>query len=347
VSAPRFRHDDLRAFAAGALQAVGVVGDEAVLVAEVMVDAEERGYDSQGMMRLPSYLRWGKAGEFKSPAEITVRRESPSAISVGGGNGWGAVVAMRVMRMCIDRARQTGCCIAAASDVGHVGRLGYYVERAAEEGMIGILALSGSTSAPVMAPWGGKEARLSTNPIAFGFPYPGGAPVVVDISTTQAARGKVAIAASTGRAIPDSWAYDADGNPTTDAAKALPPAGTMAPLGGHKGYALAIAVELLSAALAGEYPREGDGMFVAAIDVGAVTEPSLYGSAVASLDASVRSSAPRSGFNPPVLPGTGSAERKERSRREGVEVQREIWRQVTDAVQGLDVKVPEPLPDRL
>lgn len=339
----RFRSDDLRAFASSALQSAGVVAGEAKLVAEVMVDAQERGYDSQGMMRLPSYLRWARAGDFKSPAAITLRREAPSAISVDGGNGWGAVVTTRVMEMCIERARATGSCIAIASDVGHVGRLGYYVERAAEEGMIGILALSGSMSAPVMAPWGGREARLSTNPIAFGFPYPGGAPVVVDVSTTQAARGKVTIAASTRQKIPDSWAYDAEGNPTTDPAKALPPAGTMAPLGGHKGYALAVAVELLTAALAGEYPREGDGMFVAAIDVASVTEPAMFGSAVAALDASVSSSAPRDGFGQPQLPGTGSAERKERARREGVEILPEIWRQVTDAVQGLALNMPEPL----
>lgn len=343
MTALRFRSDDLRALTSSALRAVGVAADEAKLVAEVMVDAEERGYDSQGMMRLPSYLRWARAGEFRSPAAITVRREAPSAISVDGGNGWGAVVTTRVMQMCIERARATGCCIATASDVGHVGRLGYYVERAAEEGMIGILALSGSLSAPVMAPWGGKEARLSTNPIAFGFPYPGGAPVVVDISTTQAARGKVTIAASAGEAIPDSWAYDAEGKPTTDPAKALPPAGTMAPLGGHKGYALAVAVELLTAALAGEYPREGDGMFVAAIDVASVTDPAMFANAVAALDASVRSSAPREGFDRPQLPGTGSAARKERSRRDGMEVSPVIWGQVADAVKGLELKIPEPL----
>jgi LDH2 family malate/lactate/ureidoglycolate dehydrogenase len=343
VSGPRFAPADLRTFAARALEAVGVMNDEAALVAEVMVDAEERGYDSQGMMRLPSYLRWAKAGEFKSPASITVRRESPSAISVDGGNGWGAVVTTRVMQMCVDRARTTGCCFAAVSDVGHVGRLGYYVGQAAEAGMIAILALSGSTSAPVMAPWGGTEARLSTNPIAFGFPFPGGAPVVVDVSTTQAARGKVAIAKSTGRPIPDSWALDAEGNPTTDAARALPPDGTMAPLGGHKGYALAVAVELLSAALAGQYPREGDGMFIATFDVAAVTDFADYAHAVTSLDASVRSSATRTGFDPPVLPGTGSAARKARSQVDGVEVQDELWRLVSEAVRDLPVTLPHPI----
>ena len=338
----RFRTDELRAFATAALKAAGVVDGEAELVAEVMIDAEERGYDSQGVLRLPTYLRWAKIGEFKSPAQIKVTRTRPSAVAVDGGNGWGAVVTSRVMDMCLERARETGSCFAAVGDVGHCGRLGYYVERAAEQGMIGILSLSGSMSAPVMAPWGGTEARLSTNPIAFGFPYPGGAPVVVDISTTQAARGKIAIAAMTGQAIPDTWALDAEGNVTTDAKQALPPAGTMAPLGGHKGYALAVAVELMSAAIAGEYPREGDGMFVAAFDVGAVTDPEVYGRAVATLDRSVRSSARREGYPAPALPGTGAADRKARAQKEGVEVAPEIWRQVVDAVAGLGVAVPQP-----
>jgi len=338
----RFRAADLRPFVTAALKAVEVVDGEAELVAEVMVDAEERGYESQGLMRLPSYLRWAKAGEFRSPAAINVTRTKPSAIAVDGGNGWGAVVTARVMDMCIERARETGSCFAAVADVGHCGRLGYYVERAADQGMIGILALSGSLSAPVMAPWGGREARLSTNPIAFGFPYPGGAPVVVDISTTQAARGKIAIANTKGESIPEGWALDAEGNVTTDPKQALPPAGTMAPLGGHKGFALAVAVELMSAAIAGEYPREGDGMFVAAFDIGAVTEPDLYARAVAALDSSVRSSAPREGYPAPALPGTGSAERKARAQSDGVEVAPEIWRQVTDAVAGLGLDPPQP-----
>ncbi len=341
MSAPRFNTADLRDFATAALKAAGVVEGEAELVAEVMIDAEERGYDAQGIMRLPSYLRWAKAGEFKSPAMLKVTRTRPSAIAVDGGRGWGAVVTTRVMDMCIERARETGSCFAAVADVGHGGRLGYYVGRAAEQGMIGMVALGGPT-APVMAPWGGKEARLSTNPIAFGFPYPGGAPVVVDISTTQAARGKVAIAATTGRSIPDDWAFDAEGNVTTDPKQALPPAGTMAPAGGHKGYALAIAVELMSAAIAGDYPRDFDGMFVAAFDIAAVTDMGVYGDAVATLDRSVRSSAPRDGFPRPALPGTGSAERKARAQAHGVEVAPEIWKQVTDSVAGLGVVVPDP-----
>ena len=332
---------DLRTFVTAALKAGGVVAGEAELVAEVMIDAEERGYDSQGVMRLPSYLRWAKAGEFKSPANIQLTRTRPSAIAVDGGSGWGAVITTRVMDMCIERARETGSCFAAVRDVGHGGRLGYYVGRAAEQGMIGMVALGGP-SAPVMAPWGGKDARLSTNPIAFGFPYPGGAPVVVDISTTQAARGKVAIAATTGQPIPDDWALDAEGNVTTDPKQALPPRGTMAPLGGHKGYALAIAVELMSAAIAGDYPSEFDGMFVAAFDIASVTDPALYNQAVATLDSSVRSSARREGFPPPTLPGTGSAERKAHSVEHGVDVAPEIWRLVTDAVSPLGVAVPEP-----
>ncbi|MGH7764268.1 MAG: Ldh family oxidoreductase [Candidatus Dormibacteraceae bacterium] len=339
----RFRPDELRAFATEALTKAGVVEEEAALVAEVLVDAGERGYDSQDLMRLPAYLEYAKSGALRSPAAIKVTREKPSAIAVDGGHSWGAVVTTRVMRICIDRARKSGSCIAVAADVGHIGRLGYYVEKAAEEGIITILALSGSTSSPVMAPWGGLEPRFSTNPIAFGFPYPDGAPVVVDVSTTQAAGGKVSIARTTGRPIPDNWAVDMQGNPTTDPAQAMPPAGTMAPLGGHKGYALAVAVELLSAALAGEYPREEDGMFIAAIDPAAVTTPEMFARAVAALDGSVRSSAPRAGFDPPVLPGTGSAARKQRSRDNGVEVAAEVWQKVVDATDRMGVKAPDPI----
>src|SRR5439155_9557445 len=122
-----------------------------------------------------------------------------------------------------------------------------------------------------MAPWGGREPRLSTNPFAIGFPYPDGDHVVIDISTTQAARGKVLVAAAKGEAIPETWAFDARGIPTTDPTQALPPHGTLAPLGGHKGYALGIAVELLCGGLGGEYPPAESTVFVAAFDIASVT----------------------------------------------------------------------------
>ena len=336
-----FRGDVLRAFATRALVAAGVDEDEAALEAEVLVDADERGYDAQGLMRLPSYLGWAQKGQLRSPAQIEVRRDSPAALSLDGHDGWGAVVATKAMGMCIERAASSGACVGVIANVGHVGRLGYYVERAAAEGMIGVIALSGNPGSATMAPWGGREARLSTNPLAIGFPYRGADPVVVDISTTQAARGRVLIAAATGQPIPDTWALDADGNPTTDPNRALPPAGTLAPLGGHKGYALAVAVELLCGALAGEYPPASSGVFVAAIAVDAISDSETYARSVAEVDARMRSSALRPGFSEVLLPGAGSAERKRQATKAGVMMKSEVWRDVRAAAEAVGVTAPD------
>jgi L-2-hydroxycarboxylate dehydrogenase (NAD+) len=223
----------------------------------------------------------------------------------------------------------------------HVGRLGYYVEAAAAEGMIGVLAISGGTASAVMAPWGGSEPRLSTNPLAIGFPNPEGEPVISDISTTQAARGRVLVAAASGQEIPDTWALDGTGDPTTDPTKALPPNGTLAPLGGHKGYALAVAVELLCGGLGGTYPPPQASGFVAAIDPEALN-PGGFSTAVTAMEASMRSSPVRPGFDEVLLPGTGSARRKRAAETDGVHVVSGVWDALCAAADSLGVPVEVP-----
>jgi LDH2 family malate/lactate/ureidoglycolate dehydrogenase len=332
----------LQALVEQVLAASGVAGEDAAVVAHEMVDAEARGYGSQGMMRLASYVEGALAGRVVSPTRVRVLREGPASLSLDGGNGWGHRVARDAMDRCVARARGAGSCIAAVRNLGHIGRLGYYVEAAAEAGVVGMIAVSGNPASAAMAPWGGREARLSTNPLAIGFPNPAGPPVVVDVSTTQAARGKVLLAAAAGDAIPDGWAFDGDGDPTNDASRALPPSGTLAPLGGHKGYALAIAVELLCGALAGAYPPATSSLFVAAIDPAALTDGDAYAAAVAGMGTAMRSSPPRPGFDRVRLPGEGSAERRAAAERDGIVVPAEVW----DAVRRTAARVGVTVADR-
>jgi LDH2 family malate/lactate/ureidoglycolate dehydrogenase len=336
-----FSPASLRTFFASALGAAGVVPAEATIVADVLIEAEERGYDSQGVMRLPSYLDMARGDGLRSPAQIDVIREAPAAFSIDAHDSWGPVVGLRVMQMCVERARQAGVCVASVVHLGHVGRLGHYVEAAARENLIGMIALSGNPASATMAPWGGREARLSTNPLALGFPCPGGDPVVVDISSTQAARGKILLAAARGESIPDTWAFDGDGNPTTDPRRGLPPAGSLAPLGGHKGYAIAIAVELLCGGLVGEYPPTSAGVFVAAINVAVLTSADAYAQAVAKVDRRMRSSPLRPGFDEILLPGAGSARRKRAAERDGIQVPAVVWRNVVEAAGRVGVVAPD------
>ena len=331
----------LRAFFASAFGAAGVVPEEAAVVSDVLIEAEERGYHSHGIMRLPSFLEMARGGSLRSPAQIEVTREAPAAFSVDAHDSWGPVVGLRVMQMCVERARQSGLCAASVVHLGHVARLGHYVEAAARQNLIGIFALSGDPASAAMAPWGGREARLSTNPLALGFPHPGGDPVVVDISSTQAARGKILLAAARGEPIPDTWALDGDGNPTTDPKRGLPPAGSMAPLGGHKGYAIAVAVELLCGGLVGDYPPKNGAVFAAAINVAALTTLDQYASAVGELDRMVQSSPLRPGFDEILLPGAGSARRKRAAERDGIRVPAVVWRAAVEAAGRVGVAAPD------
>jgi L-2-hydroxycarboxylate dehydrogenase (NAD+) len=340
---PQAAVDRLEQLVTAILVGAGVAAEDATVVANEVVDAEARGYESQGLMRVPSYVAAATSGATASPTRLEAIREAPSAVTWDAHDGWGHVAALRATEECARRAKETGACIGVIRNVGHIGRLGYYVEAAAELGVIGFIACSGNASSAMMAPWGGREPRLSTNPFAYGFPYPDGDNVVIDVSTTQAARGKVLVARATGSAIPDTWAFDATGSPTTDPDSALPPDGTLAPLGGHKGYALAVAVELLCGGLGGPYPPPESAVFVAAYDPVHLTSADEYAAAVAELDASVRSSALRPGFDDVRLPGSGAGERKRRAEQSGLRITPEIWRSVLDAAASVGVEVPAEL----
>jgi uncharacterized oxidoreductase len=339
-----FASGELRRFCRDLLDACGVSEHDATVVAGEVVDAEERGYDSQGLMRMISYIGWARDGSIRSPAQVEVLNESPAALTLDAQFGWGHVAGLEAMQMCVERARTAGTCIATMRNTPHIGRLGYYVEAAAAEGMIGFIAVSGHPSSATMAPWGGREARLSTNPFAIGFPAPGREPVVIDVSTTQVARGKVLLAAAAGTEIPDGWAFDAEGNVTHDAASALPPKGTLAPLGGHKGYALAIAVELLCGGLSGEYPPKSGAVFLSVINPNALTSEEDYAHAVAEVDRAMTSSAPRPGFTEVLLPGTGSSRRKRHSESEGLKPAASVWNDLIRLAEELGVAIPAEVP---
>jgi len=164
---------DLERFVRDVLIAAGVAAEEATLVAAEVVDAEARGYESQGLMRVTPYVKAAQSGDTRSPTSLEPIRDAPSAFAWDAGFGWGHVAASRAMAECAARARRTGSCVATIRNIGHIGRLGYYVEQAAALGVVGFISCCGNASSAVVAPWGGKEARLSTNPFAYGFDVAG------------------------------------------------------------------------------------------------------------------------------------------------------------------------------
>jgi ureidoglycolate dehydrogenase (NAD+) len=236
-------HDRLSAFTAACLEKLGLEAADARLVAESLVAANVRGVDSHGVVRLPHYATRLRNGSVKARPNITARRTAPSAAVVEGDAGMGQLVAVRAMNEAITLARETGTGAVVARNSSHCGACAYFVELAVKEGMIGV-ALTHTDS--IMVPPGMKRIFLGSNPIAFGAPGVR-EPLIVDMSTTHVAWGKVLVARQEGKPIPPDWGVDKEGKPTTDAQQVL----GLSPTGGHKGYALALMIEILCAQLAG------------------------------------------------------------------------------------------------
>ena len=314
----------LTAFTAGCLEKLGLVAADARLVAETLVAANLRGVDSHGVVRLPHYATRLRNGTIKPRPDIAVRRSGPSAAVVEGDAGMGQLVAARAMQEAISLARQNGVGAVVARNSSHCGACAWFVEMAARAGMVG-LALTHTD--PIMVPPGMKRIFLGSNPIAFGAPGGDGPPVIVDMSTTHAAWGKVIVARQEDKPIPADWAVDADGKPTTDAARAV----GLAPTGAHKGYALAMMVEILCALLAGvpfglhvtkmygelDKPRNL-GHFMLALDVARFTDPSLFRSQIDSFLNEIRNQEPADPARPPMAPGEPERLTAARREKEGV-----------------------------
>ena len=248
--------------------------ENAASVAAALVAAEAAGQGGHGLRRVVSYCAQAASGKVDGFAVPDLQRTAPGALNVDAGFGFAYPALDMVTGALPDIAREQGVALATIVRSHHCGVMGTLVEQFADAGLVALMLAN--TPAGI-APWGGKTALFGTNPIAFAAPLAGDRPIVIDLSLSKVARGKIMAAKQKGEPIPQGWACDSDGNPTTDAAEAL--AGTMVPIGDAKGTALALMVELLAAGLAGanfayqatsffdaDGAPPGTGQFVLAVD---------------------------------------------------------------------------------
>lgn len=240
---------ELTEISAAVLAGAGLPGPAAITAAELLVESQRRGIDSHGVMHLPVYVRALLSGAITADAQPSVPNDDGSTALMDGRNAFGVLVGVAAMTEACRRARHNGVGVCAVRNSNHFGAGAPLVDRAAREGFI---ALAFSNAAPTMAPWGGRRAVLGTNPIAAAFPRAGGTPIVVDMATSAVSRSRLRQAAQKGEPIPLHWALDASGQATSDPRSAL--GGTVQPLGGVKGYALTLVVELLCSCLANGRP---------------------------------------------------------------------------------------------
>lgn len=230
-----------RAFAAS-----GAPDPVALSVARALVAAEAEGQVGHGFSRLTDYVAQMRAGKVRADATPDLTRTGPAALHVDAGFGFAYPALDLGIEAGIAAAQEYGTASVGISRSHHCGALSVQVDRIARAGMVGLMV---ANTPKAMAPWGAKTPLFGTNPIAFAAPRPDGPPLVIDLSLSNVARGKVMNAKKTGQPIPEGWALDRDGNPTTDPEAAL--AGSMVPIGGAKGTALALMVEVLAAVLTG------------------------------------------------------------------------------------------------
>jgi ureidoglycolate dehydrogenase (NAD+) len=236
-------HTELSDRCSAAFRRFGVPSRDARIVADSLVDANLRGVDSHGVMRLPKYISGLRNGSINPHPKIKIRRSARAVLQVEGDNGLGAVIASRAMEHLIKACKSVGVAVVGISGSNHFGMVSYYLLRASSSGLIGIGAAHGES---LQVPFGGRQPFFGTNPIAFTFPAGKGLPpIVVDFATSATTFGKITQAKAKRERLPEGCTLDGEGLMTTDPHRAT----TILPAAGHKGYGLALAVEVLSGVL--------------------------------------------------------------------------------------------------
>lgn len=321
------RFEPLKAFIAAALARSGLPAADADTVAGLMAQADLQGSDGHGVIRLAPYIKRIRAGGMNLQPDIRIVHERPGSAVLDGDNGMGHLVVSRAVQLAIEKARHTGVAWVGVRGSNHAGPASLYARMPIEHDMIGLYFAVGNANH--LPPWGGLEMLLSTNPIAAGIPAGSEPPVVLDMATTVAAYGKVKMKAKAGEPMPEGWMVDREGRPLLDPQRA--DEGFLLPIGGYKGYGLALIVGLLagtlqSAAMGRQVidfnkdfvSKTNTGQAILVIDLKAFGDPADFKAAVDTVVRDIRNSERMSDVKRIWLPGEQSHLRREQYRAHGI-----------------------------
>ncbi|NKB70458.1 MAG: Ldh family oxidoreductase [Candidatus Latescibacteria bacterium] len=348
---PRIAVDELRRTCSRIFTGAGLQQGEADQIAWSLVQANLMGHDSHGVIRIVQYIKALQGGRVQPGKALKIIRQADASAVVDGGWGFGQTVCHQAMQLAVEKARARSVGVVELFNSSHIGRLGEYVEWAAEQGFIGICMCNNHGGGQLQPAFGGIDAKMSPNPLAVGIPTGKGFPIVVDMTSSVVAEGKIRVKRNQGEALPDGWIIDAEGKPSNDPDKFYgPPHGAILPFGGvaaHKGYALAVVVDVLSGALGGSgcsgrsSQGGGNGVFIMALDIGAFTGPELFEEEIDHFIDHLKASRLLPGFDGISLPGEIEQRLRLQRQADGVDVDEETWRQIGATAEAVGVALAE------
>ncbi len=348
---PTISEPELLRFATALLQTGGIEATSAAVVAESLVEANLRGHDSHGVMRIPFYVAKVKDGSVNPAAKLTLENDAPAVVVADGGWGLGQVLVRDLMQRLTTKAAATGIACGTLKRTAHIGRLGEYAEIAAAKGMASLICANTHGAAQRVAPVGGKRPRLGTNPLCIGMPGGAQGPFIFDIGTSATAEGKVRVKKIAGQQCPAGWILDPDGKPTTDPNQLYgDPPGSILPMGGdqaYKGFGLAYMIEMLSGGLsAGECSKPNAPPPVGNCAMFLVFNPEFFGGSrhllteVARLEHYVRDVPLVDGVEAIQLPGDPERKTLAQRRANGIPLDDGNWKALLDLARQQQVTIP-------
>ncbi len=320
---------------------LGTLPDIAHTVATHLVEANLKGHDSHGVGMVPAYVNSISQGLLKPNAELLPVLDQGPLLLLDSQLGFGQHLGLAAMQQGLTRVRQTGVVCLGLRNSHHLGRIGRYAEYCAQAGVISLHLVNVVGHEPQVAPFGGREARMTTNPFCCGIPRPGQPPLILDMATSAIALGKVRVAAMKGETVPAGSLIDAEGNPSTDP-KVLfgAPKGALSPFGAHKGYGLAVVCELLAGALVGHWtaqpgqPKSGNivnHMLSFLLDPAAFGDKPGFEAELEAMIAYLHSTAPAPGADRVRIPGEPELETQQQRQTQGIDLDSNSWQAICQA----------------
>jgi len=336
----------LRRFSGDIFRKFGLSEIDAFTVADTLVFANLRGIDSHGVVRIPPYLKRLEQGGAKSTANIRILKENPASVLLDGNGAMGQVIGAHASQLAVSKAESSGVAFVVARGSAHYGAASYYAVEIAKRNMIGI---SSTNTTPSVAAWGGARKALGNDPLSIAVPYREGFPLVLDISMSKTAGGKLKLAVKNNQSVPTGLGLDKSGRATTDP-KAILDGGVHLPFGEHKGYGLAVMLEIINAVLSGanmlgevgswtKHPENPSnlGQIFAAINIAAFLDPKEFAERLDAFTQELKQSPPAEGGAGVLLPGEIEA-RVERERRDhGIPVPTAVWNELMEVSKTMNV----------